>query len=55
MVRTQIAGANSEGGEFMIFEPNFDGLEEKCLLAPETLINANVNDSSSFSVRKSWM
>ena len=46
MVRTQIAGANSEGGEFMIFEPNFDGSEEKCLLAPETLTNTNVNDSS---------
>ena len=46
MVRIQIAGANSEGGEFMIFEPNFDRLEEKCLLAPETLTNTNVNDSS---------
>ena len=46
MVRTQIAGANSEGGELMMFEPNFDGLEEKCLLAPETLTNTNVNDSS---------
>ena len=30
----------------MIFEPDFDGLEEKCLLAPETLTNTNVNDSS---------
>ena len=46
MVRTQIAGTNSEGGEFMIFEPNFDGLEEKYLLAPETFTNINVNDSS---------
>ena len=46
MVRTQIAGAISEGGELMIFEPNFDGLEEKCLLAPETLTNTNVNNSS---------
>ena len=46
MVRTQIADANSEGVEFMIFEPNFDGLEEKCLLAPETLTNTNINDSS---------
>ena len=30
----------------MIFAPNFDGLEEKCLLVPETLTNNNVNDSS---------
>ena len=35
MVRTQIAGANSKGGELMIFEPNFDVLEEKCLLASQ--------------------
>ena len=54
MVRTQIAGANSEGGEFMIFEPNFDGLEKKCLLAPETLINANVNDSSIVLVLENY-
>ena len=30
MVRTQIAGASSKGCEFVIFEPNLDGLEEKC-------------------------
>ena len=46
MVRTQIAGASSEVCEFMIFEPNFDGLEEKCLMAPETLTNTNVNNST---------
>ena len=46
MVRTQIAGASSEGCEFMIFEPNFDGLEEKCLLAPKTLTNTNVKNST---------
>ena len=50
IARTQTAGASSEGCEFMIIEPNFDGLEKKCLLAAETLTNTNVNDSSTLLV-----
>ena len=30
----------------LLFKPNFYGLEEKWLLAPETLTNSNINEST---------
>ena len=44
MVRMQVAGVNCEDCNFILFESEYSELEEKCLLAPETLISVHDNN-----------
>ena len=51
MVRTQIFDVTYGGCNCVLFEPNIDELEGRCLLAPETFTSVDDNNGIVLKLR----